>query len=228
MIRPADPYFLRVFTDKDGRYGDVASVVIDEERQISDVDRQNIARELNTGETIFINDLGDANISVMHPQGEISFADVGVLATAWLITGLLGEPIDVIRARDGEISTWREDDLTWVRASLSTMPPWNFQQLGAAIDVERLKAEDMASVEHTMVWAWIDRAKGLIRARTFASDWDIPEAQGNGSGSLLLAAKLGLAIEIKHGTGSVIFARPDTDNSADIGGRIAKDNLKSE
>lgn len=57
-------------------------------------------------------------------------------------------------------------------------------------------------------------------ARTFASDWDIPEAQGNGSGSMILAAKLGKALEIKHGEGSVIFTRLALDDYADIGGRV--------
>lgn len=69
-----------------------------------------------------------------------------------------------------------------------------------------------------MVWAWINKPKGLIRARTFAADWDIPEAQGNGSGSMLLASSVGRPIQIKHGKGSVIFAKPAPNNRADIGG----------
>jgi len=71
-----------------------------------------------------------------------------------------------------------------------------------------------------MVWAWIDEIKGAIRARTFANDWDIPEAEGNGSGSMLLAEKLKRSIEIKHGKGSVIFARPVSNNCVRIGGKI--------
>ncbi|MGH9421068.1 MAG: PhzF family phenazine biosynthesis protein, partial [Thermoanaerobaculia bacterium] len=72
------------------------------------------------------------------------------------------------------------------------------------------------------VWAWIDERQGLIRARTFAPDWDIPEAQGNGSGSMVLAAIVDRVIEIKHGEGSVIFAKPAPDGSADIGGRVVE------
>ena len=70
------------------------------------------------------------------------------------------------------------------------------------------------------MWAWIDEAKGLIRARTFAADWDIPEAQGNGSGSMVLAARLNRSIEIKHGIGAVIFAQPASNNYVNVGGRI--------
>jgi predicted PhzF superfamily epimerase YddE/YHI9 len=176
---------------------------------------------LNTGETIFINNLADADISVVHPQGEIGFAGVGVLATAWLLAKLRGKPIKTMQARDGEIKTWQADGLTWARASLAIMPPWNYKQLNSAEAVELVKLKDTKDWLHTMAWAWIDETKGLIRARTFAADWDIPEAQGNGSGSMVLAARLQRNIEIKHGKGSVIFAKPARNNNAEIGGRIA-------
>lgn len=100
------------------------------------------------------------------------------------------------------------------------MPPWNYIQLKNYQAVEQISLEETKDWQHTMAWAWVDEAKGLIRARTFATDWDIPEAQGNGSGSMLLAARLGVPIEVKHGAGSVIFARPAPGGCADIDGRI--------
>ncbi|HSX05423.1 MAG TPA: hypothetical protein VLF69_03075 [Candidatus Saccharimonadales bacterium] len=215
-------HMLRVFTDIDGRFGDMASIVVDEGRHIPDAERQALARKFNTGETIFINDLTTANISVVHPQGEIGFAGVGVLAAAWLLAKLRGKPTDKVQTRDGEIAAWQEDGLTWVRGPLSIMPPWNYKQLENAKAVERIKLEDTKDWQHAMAWAWVDEAKGLIRARTFAADWDIPEAQGNGSGSMVLAAKLGRAIEAHHGEGSVAYARPASDGLADIGGRVTE------
>jgi predicted PhzF superfamily epimerase YddE/YHI9 len=156
----------------------------------------------------------------MHPQGEIGFAGVGVLATAWLLAKLRGKPTTEMQARDGKVTVWQEGGLIWARASLSIMPPWSYQQLDTAEAVDQIKLEDTKTMEHTMIWTWIDEAKGLIRARTFAADWDIPEAQGNGSGSMVLAAKLGRAIEVRHGQGAVIFAKPAADGNADIGGRV--------
>lgn len=217
-----DAHFLRVFTDGSGNFGDAASIVIDDGKHIDDAKRQEIARELNTGETIFINDLAAADISVVHPQGEIGFAGVGVVGAAWLLAKLRGKPTERIHSRDGEITTWQDGDITWARGPLSIMPPWNYRQLEAAKAIEEIKLEETRDWQHTMVWAWIDEAKGLIRARTFAADWDIPEAQGNGSGSMVLAAQLGKAIEIKHGKGSVIFAKPAPDGYADIGGRVTE------
>jgi predicted PhzF superfamily epimerase YddE/YHI9 len=216
-------HLLHVFVDANGNYGDAASVVIDEGRHISDVERQAMTRKLATGETAFVNNLAAADISIMHYQGEVGFAGTVVLGTAWLLTRLRDKPTDTMHGRDGDITVWQQDDLTWVRADLSTMPPWNYKQLASAEAVEQIKLADTATMKHTLVWAWVDESKGLIRARTFASDWDIPEAQGNGSGSMVSAARLQRSIEIKHGDGSVIFAKPITEKQAAIGGMIADD-----
>lgn len=216
-------YILRVFTDANGNYGDPASVILDEDRRIPGSERQAMARKLNTGETIFVNNLAAANISVVHPQGEIGFAGVGVLATAWLLAKLRGKPTESMHIRDGEIKAWQADGITWARANLAIMPPWNYKQLSSPEAVEQIKLKDTKDWLHAMVWAWADEARGLIRARTFAADWDIPEAQGNGSGSMVLAAKLDRNIEIKHGKGSVIFARPAFNNQADVGGHVVEE-----
>jgi predicted PhzF superfamily epimerase YddE/YHI9 len=222
MPKDSSTHLFRVFADSNGDFGDAASVVIDEGRHISDTERQDIARKLNTGETAFVNDIASADVSIVHPQGEIGFAGVAVLGAAWLLGKLLGAPIAAMRSRDGEIKVWQDHELTWARASVSILPPWNHKQLESTEAVEGIKLEDMAQVEHVMVWAWVDESKGLIRARTFADDWDIPEAQGNGSGSMALAVKLNRAIDIRHGKGAAIFARPAPNDCADIGGRVAE------
>jgi predicted PhzF superfamily epimerase YddE/YHI9 len=104
------------------------------------------------------------------------------------------------------------------------MPSWNYKQLQNAKAVEKISLEDTKNWQHTMAWAWVDEGGGLIRARTFATDWGIPEAQGNGSGFMVLAAKLGRSIEAKHGEGSVIFAKPASNDCADIGGRVINES----
>lgn len=219
-----DAHYLRVFTDKDGGCGDVASVVIDEGRHVSDIERRAIADKLHTGETIFVNDVAKADISVVHPQGEIGFAGVGVLAAAWLLAMLGDGPIKAIHAQSGEIRTWQADGLTWARASLAIMPPWNYKQLDSPEEIENIMQKDTSGWLHTVAWAWADKDNGVIRARTFAADWDIPEAQGNGSGSMVLAVKLNRAIEVQLGEGAVIFAKPAANNCADVGGRVCLAN----
>ena len=101
------------------------------------------------------------------------------------------------------------------------MPNWNFEQLNNAELVEKLAVNETINKEHTFVWAWIDETKGLIRARTFANDWGIPEDEANGSGSMKLADTLKREITIIHGHGSVIHARPSKDNNAEVGGLVS-------
>lgn len=220
-----DTYVLRVFTDGQGNYGDGASVVVDEGKHLSDERRLALTKQLGTGETVFINNLVTADISVMHYQGEIDFAGTGVLAAAWLIHKVRKQQTFVLHGRKGAIGSWQDGTLTWVRTELSSMPPWQYKQVATAEIVEALTQTDTQTMAHTVVWAWLDEAKGLIRARTFASDWDIPEAEGNGSGAMLLAAKLNRALEIRHGQGSVMFARPEAHDRAAIGGNVVNEDV---
>ena len=211
---------LRVFTDQNGKFGDLATAIIDENKNILDSDRQELAQNLDSVETVFVNNIASADISVFHSQGEVDFAGVPVLGAAWLLSKLNGKPVDAMKGRAGEIIVSQNGEITWVRANLETMPAWHHKQLDTAQAVERITLEETKTWEHTMVWAWIDETNGLVRARTFAADWDIPEAQGNGSGSMMLAAIVNKPVEIKHGDGSVIFARPGPNKRADIGGRV--------
>ncbi len=215
-------YILRVFSDSNNKFGDIATVVIDEGRKLSDDERLAITEKLDTVETVFVNDLASADISIMHTQGETNFAGVAVLGAAYLLRKIRGRSIKTMNSKGGDIAVSQDGELFWVRANLSAMPPWNHKQLDSAKAVELVKVVDTKDWEHTMIWAWMDEEKGLIRARTFATDWDIPEAQGNGSGSMLLAAQLNKSIEIKHGDGCLIYAKPAPNNSADIGGRVTQ------
>lgn len=217
-------YVLRVGANSQGRFGDIVPVIVDEGRQISDTERQALAQKLKAPETVFVNDIAKASIGIVHSQGEVDFAGVPALGVAWLLTKLVGRPIKTMKSRGGDIAASQDGEITWVRANLATMPPWHHKRLESAGEVEAIKLEETADMEHTMVWAWIDEQEGRIRARTFASDWDIPEAQGNGSGSMMLAAMLNRSIEITHGEGSVIFAKPASDNYADIGGRVIEES----
>jgi predicted PhzF superfamily epimerase YddE/YHI9 len=213
-------HILRVFCDERNHFGDTASVVVDEGKRIPDNERQAIAQTLATGETIFINSLGNPSISVMHPQGEIDFAGVGVLGVAWLLAKLQNKPLDTLNGRGGMIKTWQDGDLTWIEADSTTSPRWNYKQESNVETIENIQLADTSEIQHTMIWAWIDETSGTIRARTFAADWDIPEAMGNGSGSMLLAKQLNRSIEIRHGQGSVIFAKPNSGDLVSLGGRV--------
>lgn len=163
----------------------------------------------------------------MHPQGEISFAGVGVLGVSWLLSDLRGKTIESIKGRDGIIQTWQDGENTWVQSSIKTIPPWNDKEMASVVELEKIDVETTADMEHTMIWVWIDESRDLIRARTFANDWEIPEAEGNGSGAMLLASKLGRRVKVIHGKGSEIYSSPIDNNEVALGGRVVKDRDRS-
>lgn len=141
-----------------------------------------------------------------------------MLATAAFLLDHAGADQLEIVCSAGMVNVWRDGDKTWLRTSFDYLPGWNIVQLDTAQQVEQLSPD--SEVEHTLFWAWIDETKGKVRARTIAPDWDLPEVESNGSGSMKLAKQLGRELSVIHGQGSEIFARP-TPQGLELGGRIA-------
>lgn len=212
---------LNVFTNNEGKFGNPVGIVVDVEQKIDAVERQKMATASGFSEIVFVNNVETKNISIYTPQHEIPFAGHAVVGTAYFLSQEYGVPVTKLVGIGGEIETWKEGELTWVRSSLLIAPKWNYEQLEDTMAVESLVLDVTLSKEHTVVWAWIDEQKGLIRARTFASDWGIPEDEANGSGSMKLASILNREITLIHGEGSVIHARPAKDNSAEVGGLVS-------
>lgn len=213
-------HILRVFVDKEKRFGNPVGIVLDEKREIILADRQAVTTKIGFSESVFINDLGTGNLSIFNPQGEIGFAGHALVGTAFFINKVIGKPIDSLVCQGGKVLTWQKEGLTWIRVGLAGTPPWFHEQLQNALSVESLSIPQANSKKHTMVWAWANREKGIIRARTFAPDWGIQEDEANGSGSMQLAVKLGQKLEIHHGGGSIIYAKPAKTGFADVGGRV--------
>lgn len=214
---------LRVFVDEKGNFGNPVGIILDEGKKIDSKERQQIATKLGYSESVFINNLSLSSVSIFNPRKEVPFAGHAMVGTAWLISKLRNHPIDSLTCPGGSIKTWRDKDKTWIRASLGVMPSWQYEQLKNATEVECLSPAITLSKEHTFVWAWVDENRGLIRARTFAPDWGIPEDEANGSGSMKLAVTLGRSIEILHGKGSIIYAKPWKPDFSDLGGRVVED-----
>jgi len=61
---------------------------------------------------------------------------------------------------------------------------------------------------------------GVVRARVFVPEEGIPEDEATGAAALRLCAELGRAIEIRQGKGSLLHARPGTDGTVEVGGRV--------
>lgn len=197
---------LKVFTNEKGEYGNSVGIIIDTDNKIDKNEHQKMATDSGFSEIVFINNLENKEISIYTPQREIPFAGHAIVGTSYFLNHKYNLNIIQLNSIGGPIDTWSENNLTWVSCSLSITPNWNLAQLNSVDLVEKITVEEAKDKEHCVVWAWIDKEKGLIRARTFAADWGIPEDEANGSGSMKLAVLLNQEITIVHGKGSVIHA----------------------
>ena len=217
-------HILRVFVNEETKFGNPVGIVLDEKQNLASRIRQTIASKLGFSETVFINDLEKGQVSIFNPIHEVKFAGHALVGTAYFINKFLNKKIKYLNCEAGQIQTWQVTGLTWIRASLTNTPSWQYSELKNTSSVDSISESQMLSFKHTVVWAWKDKDKGIIRARTFAPDWGIPEDEANGSGSMQLAAKLGRNLEIHHGKGSVIYTKPDSLDLSSVGGRVKRDS----
>jgi predicted PhzF superfamily epimerase YddE/YHI9 len=212
---------LRVFVDSDGDHGNPVGIVVDEECRLNEAMRIAITKATGFSECVFIDDVAKHKIRIYTGQTEISFAGHAALGAAWFISHILGVDTSVLAGVEGDIEVATSDNILWVAAELRTTPPWWHERLEDTAELAALTGPQSPSQVHTQLWAWADERAGLVHSRTFASAWGIPEDEANGSGCMRLAAALGRELEVVHGAGSVIFARPSVPGMAQVGGRVA-------
>jgi len=205
---------LRVFTDETGGSGNLLGVVRDA-GEIAQPRRQAIAAELGYSETVFIE--RDSDLQIFTPTLELPFAGHPTVGSAWL----LRRP--VLRVPAGEVRARARGDRAWVLARAEWCPSYQRRRLDTPAEVDAFTPPSSDSVH---VWAWIDRPRGLIRARVFAPELGVAEDPATGSATVALCAELECAITVVQGPGCVIEARPQKDGWIELGGRVADDGLR--
>lgn len=212
---------LNVFSNEQGSFGNPVGIIVDIKRKIGKETRQNLAKQSGFSEVVFVNDVASRNISIYSPQREIPFAGHAAIGVAYFLSHEYNVDVQELIGIGGKIITWQENHFLWVKCSLDILPKWNYEKLEYDTDVDTLVTAQMTDKQHTVIWAWIDEKKGIVRARTFASDWGITEDEANGSGSMKLAVMLDRELLIHHGLGSVIHARPSSiPDYAEVGGLV--------
>jgi predicted PhzF superfamily epimerase YddE/YHI9 len=196
---------VRVFTAADGSGGNPLGVFLDG-RSVPHALRQAVAAELGFSETVFVDDVRSAELRIFTPRTELPLAGHPLVGTAWLLRER-GQDAPVLRPPAGEVPSWREGDEAWVRADPEWGPAWDLVELGAPAAVDALDGAPEGS-GHAMAWAWEDADAGIVRARVFGPDYGVPEDEATGSAAMRLGARLGRAITIRQGRGSVVKARP--------------------
>ncbi len=199
---------LNVFTNEKGEFGNPVGIIVDTENKIDDKKRQQMAIDSSFSEIVFINNLETKDVSIFSPTRQIPFAGHALVGVSYFFNNVLNLPTTEIVSMDKVIKSWQEKNLTFVEADLSILPNWNFKEYKTPEEIEQITIQEALLLEHCLVWSWIDKEKGIVRARTFASDWDIPEDEANGSGAMKLASLLNRNLIIHHGKGSAIHSMP--------------------
>ena len=216
-------HVLRVFVNEDGEWGNPLGIFLDGER-VPAPERQRTAAELGFSETVFVEDRDRSQIRIYTPTVELPFAGHPSVGAAWLLARE-DAPVETLRLPAGEVSVRYDDDVTYISRPA---------RVGAALRVHPARGPAQArALRHapggagnTYAWAWIDEAAGTIRSRSFVPEAGIGEDEATGSAALALCAQLGRSIAVHQGRGSVLLCRPIADGWAEVGGRVALDQVR--
>jgi predicted PhzF superfamily epimerase YddE/YHI9 len=208
---------LRVFIGPDGRGGNPLGVFLDG-GAIPEERRQAVARRLGFSETVFVDDAPSGRIRIFTPGAELPFAGHPTVGTAWLLHET-GNPVAALHPPAGEVRVRHDEERTWIRAD----PAWVHQHrrvhLASPADVESYPPPRMGETG-IYVWAWLDEARGDVRARYFATDYGIAEDEATGAAAVAMGGDLRRDLTIHQGVGSEILVRPQPDGTIEIGGRV--------
>jgi predicted PhzF superfamily epimerase YddE/YHI9 len=213
-------HVVRVFVGPGDSGGNELGVFLDGSA-IPRTRRLAVTGELGFSETVFVDNVSAARIAIFVPAAEVPFAGHPLVGTAWLLAQV-ARPVSTLRPPAGEVPTWREGDVTWIRAQ----PAWvnfpvmpRFAEYPTVRDVDALP--DQASEPWLYAWAWADESAGQLRARSFPSWAGIAEDEASGAAAVLMGNRLQRALTIRQGIGSEIRVRLGPEGTVEIGGACA-------
>ncbi|MBB1501880.1 PhzF family phenazine biosynthesis protein [Propioniciclava sp. MC1683] len=201
-MRPVD-HVLRVFTDAEGRFGNFLGVFLDTAAW-SDEFCQSRAADLGFSETVFVDDIRTGRIRIFTPTVKLGFAGHPTVGAAWLIDHL-GHEVHTLECEVGTVYSVATQLGATVLADPAWSPPIDLTQVASPEVVDSYRPWEGS---HEYVWAWIDEARGIVRARAFVDEVGIEEDEATGSAAILLAAHLNRALRIHQGVGSRIDVGP--------------------
>jgi predicted PhzF superfamily epimerase YddE/YHI9 len=214
-------HVLRVFADESGRHGNPLGVFM-AGAEVPPRERQGVARDLGFSETVFVDDASSGALQIFTPAVELPFAGHPLVGAAWLLASLGSLP-EALRPPAGEVPIRVEGDRAYVAGRPEWAPAFEWHELGSSDDVDSLSGppagEDVAAF-------YAHAGKGEVRARVFPVRYGIDEDEATGAAALLLAARLGRAVSVRQGRGSIIEVRPLEGGMVELGGRVVLDEVR--
>ena len=219
-------HVLRVFLGPDGGGGNPLGVFLDG-RSIQPDRRQSVAHELGFSETVFVDEVTgtSARIAIYTPGTELPFAGHPTVGTSWLLAQV-GAPVATLRVHAGDVVTWQEGNLTWIRARAAWVHHLEIRQHATSAEVEALRPGDPGD-PGLYAWAWEDEAAGRLRSRYFPTDLGIIEDEATGAAAVVMGDRIGRSLTIRQGIGSELLVRPDpVAGTVDVGGRCRLEGVR--
>ena len=215
----ASYHLVNVFTADDGSHGNPLAVFLKGNDVPDAAERQRIATDLGYSETVFVDDMSDGRLHIFTPVSELPLAGHPLVGSAWLIEHEQGW-CDVLNPPAGEVATWREDEVRWIRADPAPSARIELREYDTVDEVEALTmAPD--GLGFAACWAWIDEAAGELRSRVFVPEEGIDEDEATGLAALRMGAALGRdEFVIRQGKGSVLHVRKGPGELVEVGGRV--------
>jgi len=210
-------HLVNVFAAEDGSHGNPLGVFIDG-AAVPAGERQRVAADLGYSETVFVDDTSSGELHIFTPASELPLAGHPLVGSGWLLERETGS-CDMLRPPAGEVPTWQDGEVRWIRARPEWAPDIELRQYDSPEDVDALDGppDQLGFVD---CWAWIDERAGKVRSRVFVLDEGIPEDEATGAAALRIGAHLDRALEIRQGKGSLLLAQPGPDGTIEVGGRV--------
>lgn len=222
-----DVTVLRVFTDGDGRFGNLLGVV--DAETVDPVDRQRLATELGYSETIFVNlpqsGTHTTQAHIHTPTTELPFAGHPTVGAAWWLRQR-DTPVKTLQVPAGIVQVGYDGDLTSVSARAEWAPAFSIYDLATADELATADPDDYGDEAEHYLWTWIDREAGSIRSRMFAPRLGIAEDEATGAAAVRMTEYLSRDLVIVQGQGSVIETTWSPEGWVRIAGRVAEDHIR--
>lgn len=220
-----DLHVLRVFLGPHGG-GNPLGVFLDG-AAIAPDRRQATAHEIGFSETVFVDEVGSgfARIAIFTPAVELPFAGHPTVGASWLLAHV-ATPVDTLRVRAGDVVTWQDGDLTWIRARADWVHQFESRQFPTVDEVDALRPGRLGD-PGLYAWAWEDEATGRLRSRYFPTDFGIVEDEATGAAAVVMGDRLRTPMTIRQGVGSELLVRPDPSaGTVDVGGRCRLEEVR--
>ncbi|UXA19991.1 PhzF family phenazine biosynthesis protein [Mycobacterium sp. SMC-4] len=222
-----DVTVLRVFTDRDGNFGNPLGVV--DSDTVDAADRQRIARQLGYSETIFVTlpveHAHSAQARIYTPTAELPFAGHPTVGASWWLKSR-GTPIKTLQVPAGVVQVTYHGELTAVNARAAWAPDFVIHDIGTPEALMGADPDEYGDDVAHYLWTWADETQNSIRSRMFAPHLGVPEDEATGAAAVRITEYLSRDLTIVQGQGSVIHTTWSPDGWVQVAGQVVNDGTR--